>query len=349
MSSNNDMSAVKQGGASTTPRVGATLHGAISQRQFKRFLLYYGSLTGLLIVSLAFAVLTPNFLTATNLVTMLRQVSIVGMMALGLTFALILGGVDLSIAGVPGLAGSLVGVLLERGHGNLVSVACALAVGLILGLMNGFVATRLRVGIYLSGLAMGWVARGLDLWITSYEVKYAGIRDNPGFLWLGQGTVGPIPTCLVVFAVLFVVLHVFMTQTPVGRNMYAIGGSDEGAAASGIDVARYRLAGLCLSGLFGALGGIVLTSRAGAAIPRAAEGLWLDAVLAAVFGTTVLTGGVPHVLGTGVGVLFTGILLNGFTQFNVHEFHQMLIKGALIVGAVALGSLGGKILKVELK
>lgn len=104
-----------------------------------------------------------------------------------------------------------------------------------------------------------------------------------------------------------------------------------------------------MSGLFGAIGGILLTSRAGAAVPRAAEGLWLDVLLAAVFGTTVLTGGVPHILGTGVGVLFTGVLLNGFTQFNVHEFHQMVIKGALIVGSVALCTLGGKILKVELK
>lgn len=318
-------------------------------RRVKRFLLFYGSLTGLVIISVVFSIIAPNFLTSSNLVTMLRQVSIVGVIAFGITFVLILGGMDLSIAGLPGLAGSLVGVLLARGFGNVLAITCGLGMGLLLGLINGFVATKLRVGIYLSGLAMSWVARGLDLWITQYQVIYEGIRDNKAFLWLGQGMIGPLPTAFVIAAIMFIVLHIIMTQTRVGRNMYAIGGSEDGAAAAGVNITRYRIAGLCISGLFGALGGILLTSRAGAAVPRAAEGLWLDVLLAAVFGTTVLTGGVPHILGTGIGVLFTGVLFNGFTQFNVHEFHQMLVKGVLIVGAVALCSLGGKILKVELK
>ncbi len=319
------------------------------QKNIKRFLLYYGSLTGLLIIFLIFSIIAPNFLTATNAMTMLRQVSIIGVMAFGITFVLILGGLDLSIAGIPGFAGSLVAVLLSKGYGNVFAITCGIGAGMLLGLINGLVATKLRVGIYLSGLAMSWIARGLDLWVCKYECIYEGIRDNTSFLRLGQGMIGPLPTVFVIAFSIFIILHFVMTQTRIGRNMYAIGGSEEGAAACGINIARYRIAGLCMSGLFGAIGGILLTSRAGAAVPRAAEGLWLDVLLAAVFGTTVLTGGVPHILGTGVGVLFTGVLLNGFTQFNVHEFHQMVIKGALIVGSVALCTLGGKILKVELK
>ncbi len=315
----------------------------------KRFLLYYGSLTGLAIVFLVFSIIAPNFLTGTNMVAMLGQASIVGVMAFGITFVLILGGLDLSIAGIPGFAGSLVAVLLSRGCGNMFAITCGVGAGMLLGLINGVIATKLRVGIYLSGLAMSFIARGLDLWVTRYEPIYKGVRDNPSFLWLGQGMIGPLPTVFVIAICVFAILHFCMTRTRVGRNMYAIGGSEEGAEACGINIDRYRIAGLCMSGLFGAIGGILLTSRAGAAVPRAAEGLWLDVLLAAVFGTTVLTGGVPHILGTGIGVMFTAVLLNGFTQFNVHEFNQMLIKGALIVGAVALCALGGKILKVELK
>jgi len=340
---------ISSGPAPKKPKTSNRRQEASTLEMVKRYLLYYGSLTALAIIVIVFSIIAPNFLTTSNLVTMLRQVSIIGMMAFGITFVLILGGLDLSIAGVPGLAGSLVAVLLSKGYGNAFAIACGIGTGLLFGFMNGLVVTKLRVEIFLSGLAMSWIARGFDLWVTSYQTVYEGIRGNKAFLWLGQGMIGPVPTAFVLLAGVFVVLHVLMTQTRVGRNMYAIGGSEEGAAAAGINIMKYRLAGLCMSGLLGAIGGILLTSRAGAAVPRAAEGLWLDALIAAVFGTTVLTGGVPHVLGTGVGVLFTGVLLNGFTQFNVHEFHQMLIKGALVIGSVALCSLGGKILKVDIK
>lgn len=321
----------------------------LSVVRFRHYLLCYGSLTGLAIIIVVFSLLIPSFLTIPNFMTMLRQISMVGAIAMGVTFVLILGGIDLSIAGIPGLAGSLTGILLMKGQSNAMAIACGLGIGLIFGLANGLVVTKLRVGIYLSGLAMSFAARGLELLITGYQVTYDGIRGNARFLWLGQGSIGRVPTAFVLVGLMYLITHTIMTQTRVGRNMYAIGGSEEAAAAAGIEVNRYKLAGLCISGLCGAIGGILLTSRAGAAVPRAAEALWIDGLLAAVFGTTVLTGGVPHVLGTAVGVLLTGVLLNGFTQFNVHEFYQMVIKGALIIGSVALCSLGGKILKVELK
>jgi ribose transport system permease protein len=324
-------------------------HESTISQKVRHFLLYYGSLTGFVIIFLVFSIIAPNFLTAANLITMLRQVSIVAVMAFGITFVLILGGLDLSIAGIPGFAATLAAVLLSKGYGNAFAITCGIGAGMLLGLVNGLIATKLRVGIYLSGLAVSFIARGLDLWIARYEPIYKGVQDNPFFLWLGQGMVGPLPTVFAIALFLFAVLHFCMTQTRVGRNMYAIGGSSDGAAACGINIDRYKIAGLCMSGLFGAIGGILLTARTGVAIPRAAEGLWLDVLLASVFGTTVLSGGVPHILGTGVGVLFTGVLLNGFTQFNVHEFHQMLIKGVLIVASVALCTLGGKILNVELK
>lgn len=335
--------------AEANPEVLVRQKSKVSSGRVRRFLLYYGSLSALAIISIVFSIIAPNFLTSSNLVTLLRQISIIGIMSFGITLVLILGGFDMSIAGVPGLVGSFVGMLLSQGFGNGFAIACGMGLGLLLGFVNGLVATKLRVGIYLSGLAMSWSARGLDLWISRYETTYKGIMDNDAFLWLGRGMIGPLPTSFVITGTVFIILHIIMTQTKVGRNMYAIGGSVDGAAAAGINITKYRIAGMCISGLFGAIGGILLTSRAGCAIPRAAEGLWLDVLLAASFGTTVLTGGVPHILGTGVGLLFTGVLFNGFAQFNVHEFHQMLVKGVLLVGSIALCSLGGKILKVEMK
>lgn len=315
----------------------------------RRFLLRYGSLMGLVIITIGFSIIAPNFMTYANVITMLRQMSIVAVIAYGATFVLILGGFDLSVSGIAGLAGSILGILLSRGYGTAFAILSAIGVGVGLGLVNGLIATKLRIGIYLSGLAMSWFGRGLALKITRFEPLYKGMQGNQSFLWFGQGLLGPIPVPFLIAGILFIGLQVFMTNTQIGRNMYTIGGSEEGAAACGINVERYRIMGLCASGVFASIGAILLTSRAGAAIPRAAEGLWLDALLAAVFGTTVITGGTPHILGTGVGVLFTGVLLNGFTQFNVHEFHQMVIKGILLVGAVGLGALGGRILKVDFR
>lgn len=322
---------------------------AILTKRARHFLLCYGSLLGLVIITLGFGILKPSFLSAGNLVTMLSQLPIVALVGLGVTMGLILGGLDLSVAGVPGVAGSLVGILLGRGYNTVLAVSCGLAVGLLFGLVNGIAVTKLRVGIYLSGLAVSWIARGIDLFITRFQPLYEGIRDNPSFLWLGQGRVGPIPAQALIVGVVYIASHIVMTRTRVGRNMYAIGGSPDGAAASGINLDRYRLVGLAMSGLFAAAGGILVASRQGVAIPRAGEGMWADAVLAAVFGTTVLTGGIPNVLGTAVGAAFTSVLLNGLTQCAVNQFYQDVVKGVLLIFAVGLTAIGGKVLKVELK
>jgi len=143
--------------------------------------------------------------------------------------------------------------------------------------------------------------------------------------------------------------HVLMTQTRIGRNMYAIGGSADGAASAGINLKKYRIWGLVACSFFAGMAGVLLTSRAAVATTRAGEGLMFDALLASVFGTTVLTGGVPHILGTAVGVIFTGVLMNGLTQLAVNQFYQEVIKGVLILGAVGLSALGGKVLKVDMK
>ncbi|MEW6228316.1 MAG: ABC transporter permease [Bacillota bacterium] len=315
----------------------------------RSFLLRYGSLLGLLAIILVSSILLPNFLTVGNLLTILRQVAIVALVAFGATFALILGGVDLSIASIPGIAGSLVGVLLAGGFSNVLAITFTLAVGILFGLFNGLVVTKLGVPMFLSGLAISWVARGVDLIITRYQYIYDGIRGNTTFLWLGRGMVAQIPVPAVMAGAILLVTHLVMTQTRVGRNMYAIGGSPDGAAAAGIDMNKYKLVGLAASALFGSIAGILLTSRQGVAIPRSGEGVMMDALLAAIFGTTVLTGGVPHVLGTAVGVVFTGVLMNALTQLAVNPFHQEVVKGVLLLAAVGLGAIGGRVLKVEMK
>lgn len=309
----------------------------------------YGSLTALGAIIVVFGILSPNFLTLDNLVTIMRQVSVVALIAFGATFPLILGGIDLSIASIPGVAGSVVGVLLANGLSNPLAIICALVVGIAFGIMNGLLTTRLRIPMFLTGLAVSWVARGVDLIVTRYQIIYTGIRGNTSFLWLGRGWVGPIPAQTLVVVVVFAVTHIVMTRTRFGRNMYAIGGNPDGAAAAGINLSRYRFIGLVACAFFGSVAGVLLTSRQGAAITRSGEGLLMDALLAAVFGTTVLSGGVPHILGTAVGVVFTGVLMNGLTQFAVNQFHQQVIKGVLLLAAVTLTTLGGKVVKIEAK
>lgn len=315
----------------------------------KGLLMSYGSMAALVLIILVFSLVAPNFLSLSNLTLMLGQVSVVGVIAFGATFVLILGGLDLSIMGIPGFVGSLVAMLLSKGMGTFPAILIGLLAGAALGLVNGLFAVKLRVGIIYSGLAMAWIARGLDLWVSNYGPIFDGVRGNDAFLWLGQGKVGAFPAIFLIFLTLFIILHFLMTKTPFGRNMYAIGGSEDGAKACGINIDRYKLIGLCISGLFSAIGGILITSKAGGSMPRVGEGVWFNVLLAVLFGTTVRTGGVAHILGTAVGVLFTGVLLNGFTQLNVHEFDQAVIQGALIVAAVFMGSLGGKMLKIDLK
>lgn len=320
----------------------------IKYGRMKNVVLKYGSIIALLLIFAFFSVAAPHFLSLSNLTLMLGQMSVVGVIAFGATFVLIPGGLDLSIMGVPGFVGSLVAILLSKGYGNTTVIVVGLAMGLLIGLINGLVVTKLRIAIIYSGLAMAWIARGLDLWVSNYGPVFEGVRGNDAFLWLGQGKVGSVPTVFLIFISLFLVLHFFMTKTPIGRNMYAIGGSEDGAKACGINIDRYKVMALCLSGLFSAIGGILLTSKAGGSMPRVGEGVWFNALLAMLYGTTVLTGGVPHILGTAVGVMFTGALLNGFTQLNVNEFDQLVIQGVLIVLSVFVGAIGGKILKVDM-
>ena len=330
-------------------KTNAVLQGGDRARLIKRLLMSYGSMIALALIFIVFSLATPNFLSLSNLTLMLGQISVVGVIAFGATFVLILGGLDLSIMGIPGFVGSLVAMLMSKGMGNVPAIAIGLCTGALLELINGLFAVKLRVGIIYSGLAMAWIARGLDLWVSNYGPIFDGVRDNAPFLWLGQGKIGNFPAIFLIFLALFIILHFTMTKTPFGRNMYAIGGSEDGAKACGIDIDRYKLIGLCISGLFSEIGGILITAKAGGSMPRVGEGVWFNVLLAVLFGTTVLTGGVAHILGTAVGVLFTGVLLNGFTQLNVHEFDQAVIQGVLIVAAVFMGSLGGKMLKIDLK
>lgn len=313
----------------------------------RKIFLYYGSLIVLGIIFMIFSIIAPNFLSVKNVLTILGQVAIIGVMAFGITFVLILGGLDMSVMGLPGFIGSLVAFLITTGKSIPVAIAIGLLTGMAMGFLNGIVATKLKVGILLSGLAFSWIARGMDLWISNYGPIY--IPQKHPFLLLGQGNIGGIPISFIVCLLAFIALNLVMTKTSFGRNFYAIGGSEEGAKACGINIDKYKIIGLTLSGLMAALGGIMLTSKAGASMPNAAEGLWFDVFLSALFGSTVMTGGIPHIAGTGAGVIFTGILLNGFTQFNVHEFDQMVIKGGCIILAVAISAVGGKILKIDMK
>lgn len=319
----------------------------IKLKKMKNILLKYGSMFALVLIFVIFSFIAPNFLTVNNVITILGQISIVGVMSLGVTFVLILGGLDMSVMGVPGFIGSLTLYMQLNGFSIGLSMLVGVLVGGFLGLFNGIIATKCKVGILLSGLSFAWITKGLDLYISNYGPMY--VPRKSVFLILGQGSFFSIPIMFIITFFIFGVLHIIMTQTKFGRGFYAIGGSEDGAIASGINIDRYKIIGLTISGLMSAIGGILLTSKAGASIPSAAEGLWADVFLATLFGTTVKTGGIPHIAGTAIGVIFTGVLLNGFTQFNIHEFDQMVVKGILIILSVAVGAIGGKIVKIDMK
>jgi ribose/xylose/arabinose/galactoside ABC-type transport system permease subunit len=214
-----------------------------------------------------------------------------------------------------------------------VGIGAGLALGALLGLLNGVIITRGRVQPFIATLAMLTMARGATLVYTDGR-PITGLPD--AFVWLGEGDLGWIPVPVVIMGVVFVVGHLILTQTVLGRYVYAIGGNEEAARLSGVNVAAYKTLVYGISGLLAAVSAIILTARLNSAQPTAGSGYELDAIAAVVLGGTTLAGGEGSVGGTLLGAFIIGVINNGLNLLNVSAFYQQVVKGAVILLAVLL-------------
>ncbi len=276
----------------------------------------------------------PNFLTLANLVNVLRQISINGILAVGVTYVLLTGGVDLSLGSLVALTGVIAARFAHPGEfAVFVPVCLGILAGACCGVVNGWIVTRGRVAPFIVTLGTMTSARGLAL-LASGGRPVSNL--SAAFTRIGGGDVAAVPIPILIFFGVALASHIFLRNIRAGRHLYAVGGNENAARASGLKVGRIKMMAYTLCGALAGLAGVVLASRITTGQPNAGIGYELDAIAAVVIGGTSLNGGVGGVGGTVLGALLIGVLNNGLDLLNVSSYYQQVIKGVIIVGAVWL-------------
>lgn len=293
-------------------------------------------LLGLILLVVLFTIGTPHFLDQRNLFNIARQVTMLSIVAFGMTVVLLAGGIDLSVGSVMAVTGVTVAALMKRYEVAVpTAVFLAVLVGLFIGLINGTVTNYLGIPAFIATLAMMTIARGMVLLYT----KATPIYDFPkAFDFIGQGYVGPVPFPVILLVIIFAVMYLMLRYTVLGRYAYAIGGNAEVCRLSGINVKLNSMALFAISGLCAGIAGVILASRMGAGEPTSASGMELDAIAATVVGGTSLFGGKGTLTGTLLGALLMGVLANGLSLMGIEPFIQMAISGVIIIAAVTISS-----------
>ena len=286
-----------------------------------------------IILVVVLSVLNEHFLTIGNVINVLQQLSILGIVSVGMTFVVIAGGFDLSVGSVVALSGSLAALVMMN-YGILTGVAAGLCAGLLVGLVNGTMVSKLNVSPFIATLGTLVIARGLALGITGGSAVF----DLPsGFAFVGTGHLLGIPIPVIVAFVIFVIGLVVLHTTAFGLKIYAVGGNREASRLSGIKVDRIILATYVICGLTASIAGVVLSARLRAGEPTVGMLMELFSIAAVVLGGTSLQGGEGALARTIIGVLFIGFLENGLNLLNVPYYWQQVIIGTVFVVAAAIG------------
>ncbi len=294
-----------------------------------------GPLLGLIILIIIVTALNPSFVDPLNILNLLRQVAINALIAFGMTFVILTGGIDLSVGSILALSSALMANLMLSGLDPILAIIIGCLLGGVMGMVNGLMITKGRMAPFIATLATMTIFRGLTLVYTNGN-PITGLGESKMFQLFGRGYFLGIPvpaiTMIIIFAVLWMVLH----KTPFGRKTYAIGGNEKASIISGIKVDRIKIMIYSLIGMLSALAGAILTSRLNSAQPTAGASYELDAIAAVVLGGTSLTGGRGRIVGTLIGALIIGILNNGLNLLGVSSFYQMVVKGIVIAIAVLI-------------
>jgi ribose/xylose/arabinose/galactoside ABC-type transport system permease subunit len=297
------------------------------------FLRRFGMAAALLLLMAALSFLSSAFLTVSNLLNIALQVSINAIIAAGMTFVILTAGIDLSVGSVLAFSGAIMAGMLAAGKPVLLAMLAGLVIGGSLGFIDGIVITKGKVQPFIATLAMLTLARGLTLVYTDGR-PITGLPD--AFVWLGAGNVAGVPVPVLLMLLVFVGSYVILSQTPFGRYVYAIGGNEEAARLSGVNVPFDKTLVYVISGILSATSAIIITARLNSAQPTAGVGYELDAIAAVVLGGTTLAGGEGSIWGTLLGAFIIGVLNNGLNLLNVSSFYQQVVKGVVILLAVLL-------------
>ena len=291
-----------------------------------------------------FGVLLPTFFTMANIQNILLTVSITGTLALGMTFAVISGGYDLSMGCGLTLSGVISGYLMTiLGAPDVAAILASLVFGLVLGFANGFMITKMKLPPFIATLGSMMLCKGLSLIISEGKVYAVGASEHPVYTGLVKGSViGNIPNAIVLFVIFAVISHLILTRTVFGKYVFAIGSKEEAVKLSGIDADKYRIYVYIAAGLCTGIGGILMAARLTSVQPGLGSGYEMDAIAATVLGGTPLSGGEGSILGTVLGVLTLTILLNGMRLMGIDTNWQTVMTGAVVVAAVFIDALKNK-------
>ncbi|MBZ9703447.1 MULTISPECIES: ABC transporter permease [unclassified Mesorhizobium] len=304
----------------------------------------------LIAVLVFFSIAAPNFLSAANLILMAKHVALNAFLAMGMTFVIITGGIDLSVGSIVGLCGMVAGYLVLNGidlqigytiYFNVVEIALiTLAVGMLIGAVNGLLITRLNVAPFIATLGVLYVARGFAL-LSSDGRTFPNLVGKPelgttGFGFLGAGRLLGLPVSIWILIVVAVGAAYLARYTPLGRHIFAVGGNERAARISGVRVNMVKMFVYMFSGFCAAIVGLIISSELMASHPATGESFELNAIAAAVLGGTSMSGGRGTIGGTIVGAFVIGILSDGLVMMGVSSFWQMVIKGLVIIVAVVV-------------
>ncbi len=306
----------------------------------------FGPLMFLLVLMAVFAVMNPNFINPVNLFNVMRQISITGLIALGMTFVILTAGIDLSVGSLLAFCGMIAAVVAKGGSANTLSLegsgtqgfgwfaalAAALVVGALCGAIQGLVITRFKVPPFVVTLGGLTIFRGLTLTISNGG-PISGF--TPEMRWFGTGLIGPVPVPVIIFAIAAVLCHIVLRYTRYGRAVYAVGGNPEAARLSGLRVDRILVSVYVIVGFFCGLAAFVLSARLNSSEAVAGAGYELTVISAVVIGGTSLFGGVGSVGGTVIGAALIGVLVNGLVLNNVSSYTQQITIGLILILAVA--------------
>ncbi len=296
----------------------------------KTFLANNGALVGLVLLCVALFIATPDFLTGPNLLNIGIQVSTVAVLAFGLTFVIVAGGIDLSVGSVAALSSMAAAwMYADAGLPGWLTLILGLVTGAVTGTVSGLASAYGKLPSFIATLAMLSVARGLTLVISDG----VPIATSPEVSFLGD-SIGPVPVPILVLVVAALVASFILNRTVIGRSMYAVGGNAEAARLSGLPVKRIVVTVFALSGAFAALGGLLLAGRLDSVQPQLGVGYELDAIAAVVIGGASLAGGVGRISGTVIGALVLVVIRNGLNLLDVTSFWQQVVIGVVIALAV---------------
>lgn len=296
-----------------------------------------GPLLALIILIVVVTVLSPDFVAPANLLNLLRQVSVNALIAFGMTFVILTGGIDLSVGSILAFTGAIAAQLIMNGTPGWLAVTIGVLLGAVFGCFNGVLVAYGKAAAFISTLATMTIWRGATYVFTNGNpVTGNKINNSFFFQFIGRGYLFGIPFPIIIMIVAFVVWFIVLHKTAFGRKDYALGGNERAAFVAGVNTNKTTLIIYTISGAMAALAGMILTSRLSSAQPDAGTGYEMDAIASIVIGGTSLAGGKGRMSGTLVGALIIGTLNNGMNLLGISSFYQQIVKGIVILIAVLI-------------